>query len=115
MPVAWIDADDVKLAAGIGPADAADDEWLARIAAAANDWCSDQRAAAGWADDLTDGAPAPSARAHEGTTLFALSVYRERGTSGGAAGFDELGSFEPPGPTMVRIRQLLGIPRPAFG
>ncbi len=113
---AWITVADVKLAAGVAPSSSSDDAWLAQVTAAANGGAVDRRAAAGYEDDATAGAPAPSARVQQGTTLYALGLYRERGTWGqGAPGFEDLGGFEPPGPSLARVRQLLGIPRPVIG
>jgi len=110
----WTTPELVAEAAGLPVFDPADQAYLARCAEAGEIWARKARAAAGYIDDPEPTTPAPNAAVELGTTLYALGLYRERGSyDGAAAGYDGMGGYEPPGPTLGRVRQLLGIPRPA--
>jgi len=53
----------------------------------------------------------PSADVTLGTTLYAASLYRERGSVDSFASFSDMAINQPTGLTMGRIKQLLGVRR----
>lgn len=105
VPVTWID--DTAVIEFLGSAD--DQDWLDVCVEAANDWAFDRRKAAGYVD-IPDAAPSP--RASAGTVLYAAALYREKGSVDTFASFSEI-PLQPPVGTLGRIKQLLGIERPA--
>jgi hypothetical protein len=106
--VPWITTAEVIAAGAVTPASANDQTWLEMATDTANAWAPAQRKAAGYTDD-PDVAPSPDVAT--ATALYALSVYRQRGSYGGAPSFEGLGAIEPPAPMFTMIRGLLGIPR----
>jgi len=113
--VAWITPADVMRAAGISPAATFDVEWLEDVTDAAEVWARNQRVAAGYADDPDAAAEAPNAAVKHGTVLYALNLYRSRGTYGGAAAFEGFGAVELPAPVFAQVLSNLGVPRMAIG
>lgn len=108
MTVAWIAVSDVKAALGIDPWTDGDDAYLATVTPAACDWAFDQRLAAGYDDDPDE---VPSDRVKMGTILYAVTLYRERGSVDSYQSFDAMPSVVPFG-SLGQIRRLLGIGRP---
>ena len=105
VPVTWADTDDVELFIG----NAGDADWLELCTIAANEWCYDRRKAASYVDYPH---VSPTPRATEAVCLYAGSLYRERGSVESFASFME-NPITPPVGTLGRIKQLLGIERPA--
>ena len=79
----WTDVD--RVARALGDPAAAADEYLADCVAAADDWARRKRLEAGYVD--TD---PPAAAVAKGTTLYAVALYRERGSSDSFASFEDL-------------------------
>lgn len=93
---------------GIDVATANDTAFVAKCVSAANAWCYRKRREAGYTDAQ---GTVPSADVELGTTMYAATLYRERGTSGDSyAGFDGMGNLPMP-VTLHRIMQLLGCGR----
>jgi hypothetical protein len=93
---------------GIDVATANDTAFVAKCVSAANAWCFRKRREAGYTDQQ---GTVPSADVELGTTMYAATLYRERGTSGDAYGaFDGMGNLAQP-VTLHRIMQLLGCGR----
>ena len=93
---------------GIDVATANDTAFVAKCVSAANAWCYRKRREAGYTDSQTT---VPSADVELGTTMYAATLYRERGTSGDQyGGFDGMGNLPMP-VTLHRIMQLLGCGR----
>jgi hypothetical protein len=105
VPVTWADTNDVELF--IGAASEAD--WLDLCTIAANEWCYDRRKAASY-NDYPHVSPSP--RATEAVCLYAGALYRERQSVDSFASFME-NPITPPVGTLGRVKQLLGIERPA--
>jgi hypothetical protein len=92
---------------GIDVATANDTAFVTKCVSASNAWCDRKRREAGY----TDGTSAPSADVELGATMYAATLYRERGTSGDSyGGFDGMGNMTMP-VTLARIMQLLGCGR----
>jgi hypothetical protein len=92
---------------GIDVATANDTAFVAKCVSASNAWCDRKRREAGY----TDGTTAPSADVELAATMYAATLYRERGTSGDSyGGFDGMGNLPMP-VTLHRIMQLLGCGR----
>jgi hypothetical protein len=93
---------------GIAAATANDTAYIATCVSASNAYCFRARQQAGYHD-----APgtAPDASAQLGATLYAASLYRERGSVDSFASFSDMTVNQPTGLTMGRIKQLLGIRR----
>jgi len=93
---------------GIDVATANDTAFVAKCVSAANAWCFRKRREAGYTDLQ---GTVPSADVELGTTMYAATLYRERGTSGDSyGGFDGMGNLPMP-VTLHRIMQLLGCGR----
>jgi hypothetical protein len=93
---------------GIDVATANDTAFVAKCVSASNAWCHRKRSEAGYTDPT---ASAPSADVELGATMYAATLYRERGTSGDSyGGFDGMGNLPMP-VTLHRIMQLLGCGR----
>jgi hypothetical protein len=93
---------------GIDVATANDTAFVAKCVSAANAWCFRKRREAGYTDQQ---GTVPSADVELGTTMYAATLYRERGTSGDSyGGFDGMGNLPMP-VTLHRIMQLLGCGR----
>jgi hypothetical protein len=107
--VTWIDADDVEVALGYAPAAASVDEaYLDDATKAANAWAWRKRHEAGYLDD--NPTVAPGAAVKLGTTLYAMTLFRERGSVDSFASFQDMTITAAPG-TMGQIMRLLGINR----
>ena len=104
----WVVSSDV--AEALGPVQPGDQPWLDRCTAAANQYAFERRQAAGYAD-LPDVSPGP--RAEQGTILYAVALFRERGSVDSFASFEEFAVGVPPPSTFGQVNRLLGIPRPA--
>lgn len=107
----WIVAADVTEFLGIAAATANDTAYITTCLNAANAFASRRRREAGYWDSLN---VAPSADVKLGTTLYAASLYRERGSVDSFQSFDSM-TMPQPGTTMGRILQLLGCGRPQVG
>ena len=93
---------------GIDVATANDTAFVTKCVNASNAWCFRKRREAGYTDQQ---GTVPSADVELGTTMYAATLYRERGTSGDAYGaFDGMGNLAQP-VTLHRIMQLLGCGR----
>lgn len=100
------------IAESLGPtaAPALDDPLLARVADAANTAAYLKRQAAGHVDDpLAEVAPNPAVQ--EGTTLWAVALWRERGSTDGYSSYQGLETFTPTGGSWGQIKRLLRIGR----
>jgi hypothetical protein len=105
---AWTTSALVLAWLGIDVATANDTTFVAKCVSAANAWCFRKRREAGYTDSAST---VPSADVELGTTMYAATLYRERGTSGDAYGaFDGMGNLAQP-VTLHRIMQLLGCGR----
>lgn len=107
----WVDTAFVEVLLGYQPA-GDDATYLEYCVDAANDFAFNRRQEAGYANDLAEVAPGHNAQL--GTGLYAMALYRERGS------VDSFQSFQDtPTPgvfgTMGQINKLLGIPRMAIG
>lgn len=108
----WITSADVIAWLGIDPATANDTTFVATCVAAANYWSWNKRREAGYADALT---ASPNGSVTLGATMYAATLYRERGTSGDSyASYDGFGNMPQP-VTLARIMQLLGCNRSQVG
>jgi len=105
VPVTWANTEQVELFIG----NASDADWLDLCTIAANEWCYDRRKSASY-DDYPHVSPTP--RATEAVLLYAGALYRERGSVESFSSFME-NPITPPVGTLGRIKQLLGIERPA--
>jgi hypothetical protein len=105
---AWTTSSLVLSWLGIDVATANDTAFVAKCVSAANAWCFRKRREAGYTDSAST---VPSADVELGATMYAATLYRERGTSGDAYGaFDGMGNLAQP-VTLHRIMQLLGCGR----
>jgi hypothetical protein len=104
----WTTSANVTEFLGISTATANDTAYIATCVSAANAYCFRARQQAGYHD-----APgtAPDSSALLGTTLYAASLYRERGSIDSFSSFSDMVTNQPTGLTMGRIKQLLGIRR----
>jgi hypothetical protein len=108
VSVTWTTSALVLSWLGIDVATANDTAFVAKCVSAANAWCFRKRREAGYTDSQST---VPSADVELGTTMYAATLYRERGTSGDAYGaFDGMGNLAQP-VTLHRIMQLLGCGR----
>lgn len=98
--------------AALGPSAAPDetDPWLVQCVAAANAAAFRKRLEAGYTDDATDNAAAPSADVALGTTYWARDLWRERQSTDSFAGYEDLAAFQPTG-SWGQIKRMLGIGR----
>lgn len=93
---------------GIDVATANDTAFVAKCVSASNYWCFRKRREAGYTDAQ---GTVPSPDVELGATMYAATLYRERGTSGDSyGGFDGMGNLPMP-VTLHRIMQLLGCGR----
>jgi hypothetical protein len=103
----WITTTEVEAALG-SPVAPGDDAYLSMATDAANAFAFRRRKAAGYTDD-PDTATADVVM---GTTLYAVALFRERGTTDSYASFEDLaGAYTPPG-SMSQVNKLLGIGKP---
>lgn len=103
----WITSSNVTEWLGISSATANDTAFITTCVSAANSWAFRRRLAAGYTDSLTT---SPSGAVTLGTTMYAASLYRQRGAVDSFASFDGMGTGTP---TMSHgeIMRLLGINR----
>lgn len=107
----WITSDDVTEWLGISAATANDTAFIATCVSAANVFAYRRRVEAGYHDDAD---ASPDGAVTLGTTMYAATLYRERGSADGFASFDQFGGGVPFG-SLGRILQLLGVNRPQVG
>lgn len=108
VSVTWTTSALVLSWLGIDVATANDTAFVAKCVSAANAWCYRKRREAGYTDSQTT---VPDASVELGATMYAATLYRERGTSGDSyGGFDGMGNLAQP-VTLHRIMQLLGCGR----
>ena len=106
--VTWIDLDDLELFVG-ELSDANDIAYGEQCVDAANDFAYGRRRAAGYHDNPT---VTPSARVKQGTTLYAGSLFREKGSPGDMFQSFQGAPIAAPVGGMGQIMRLLGIGRP---
>lgn len=105
----WTTSALVVAALGIDPATANDTAYVATCVTAANAWAFRRRQQAGYTD-----APgtSPGNDVQLGVTLYAETLYRERGSVDSFQSFNSMDmGATAPGATMGQINKLLGIPR----
>lgn len=102
--VTWITDADVEDVIGV----VADTDFLEAVTNAANDWAYRRRFEAGYKDNPTI---APGASAKLGTTMYAVALYREKGSVDSFQSFQQMPMVAPTG-TMGQILRLLGIGKP---
>lgn len=107
VPVTWATEADVETFLGAAP----DADWLAFCTEAANEFCWNRRRSSGYCTDLPDAVPNPSV--HLAVILYGGAAYREKGSVDSFASFTEI-PIQPPVGSMGRIKQLLGVERPAI-
>ena len=108
VTVTWTTSALVMSWLGIDVATANDTAFVAKCVSASNAWCHRKRREAGYTDQT---ASAPSADVELAATMYAATLYRERGTAGDSyGGFDGMGNLPMP-VTLHRIMQLLGCGR----
>lgn len=105
--MAWTTADAVADALGTVPTDV---DHLDACVLAANAWAFKRRFAAGYVDDVN---VAPDAAVAMGTTMYAVALYKERGTVDGYASFEAFAAAAVPPSTFGQVQRLLAVPRPA--
>jgi hypothetical protein len=103
----WITSQNVLDVLGISPASANDTTFVATCTGAANAWAFRKRVEAGYHDSLST---SPSSAATLGTTFYAMSLYRQRGSVDSFASFESM-SQSAPTASMGEIMRLLGINR----
>lgn len=103
----WVDAASVIAWLGIAAATANDTAFITSATAAANQFAFRRRKESGYFDSLTT---SPGDDVSLGTTMYAASLYRERGAVDSFASFDSMGSPTPFG-SMGQIMRLLGVNR----
>lgn len=105
----WTTSALVVAALGIDPATANDTAYVTTAVNAANAWAFRRRQQAGYTD-----APgtSPGGDVQLGVTLYAETLYRERGSVDSFQSFNSMDmGATAPGATMGQINKLLGIPR----
>ena len=105
--VTWIDSADVELVVG----NVADTDYLDACTDAANDFAYRRRFEAGYSDNPT---VAPGAAAKQGTVMYAVALYREKGSVDSFQSFEQM-PFTAPTGSMGQILRLLGVGRPQVG
>ena len=106
--VTWITAADVLVWLGIDTATANDTAFVTTCVNASNAWCYRKRREAGYIDSAST---VPSADVKLGATIYAATLYRERGSVDSFASFDSMAIGASPSATLGRIMQLLGCGR----
>jgi len=105
----WTDEAAVISWLGIDSATANDTDFISVCVEGANEWCYRKRQEAGYTMDRTTFVP--SGDVALAATMYAATLYRERGTSSDSYGsYDGFGA-QPQPVTLARIMQLLGCPR----
>jgi hypothetical protein len=103
----WITSSNVIEFLGIATASANDTAFITACVSAANAWAYRKRQEAGYRDSLTT---SPGGDVTLGTTLFAASMYRRRGSIDGFQSFDVMDTTQP-AMSMGDIHKLLGVNR----
>jgi hypothetical protein len=103
----WITSSNVTEFLGIATASANDTAFITTCVNAANAWAYRKRQEAGYRDSLTT---SPGGDVTLGTTLFAASMYRRRGSIDGFQSFDVMDTTQP-AMSMGDIHKLLGVNR----
>lgn len=103
----WATAQNVLDWLGIATASANDTTFVTTCTAAANAWAFRKRVEAGYHDAL---ATSPTSAALLGTTMYAGSLYRQRGSVDSFASFESMGQSAPTA-SLGEIMRLLGINR----
>lgn len=103
----WVDAASVISWLGIAAATANDTAFITSAVSAANQFAFRRRKESGYFDSLTT---SPGDDVSLGTTMYAASLYRERGAVDSFSSFDSMGSPTPFG-SMGQIMRLLGVNR----
>ena len=93
---------------GIDVATANDTAFVAKCVSASNYWCFRKRREAGYTDAQ---GTVPSTDVELGATMYAATLYRERGSVDSFASFDSMAIGAAPSATLGRIMQLLGCGR----
>lgn len=104
----WVDSSDV--ADAVGGVSSSDMDFLDRCTAAANEFAFRRRREAGYNDD-SQSSPGPDASM--GVTMYAVALFRERGSVDSFSSFEEFAQGVPPQATFGQVLRLLGIPKPA--
>jgi hypothetical protein len=105
----WTDEAAVISWLGIESATTNDNDFISVCVEGANEWCYRKRQEAGYTMDRTTFVP--SGDVALAATMYAATLYRERGTSGDSYGSYDGFSAQPQPVTLARIMQLLGCPR----
>ena len=105
----WTSSAEVVQWLGIDSATANDTAFIEDCVDASNEWCYRKRQEAGYDTDRTSFPP--SADATLAATMYAATLYRERGSVDSFASFDSMGVGATPSATLGRIMQLLGCSR----
>ena len=103
----WIDNDDVLEWLGIDAATANDTAFITSCVSAGNAFAYRRRQAAGYYDSLST---VPDGSVKLGTTMYAASLYRQRGSIDSFQSFDAMGGAQPIA-SFGQIMQLLGTGR----
>ena len=103
----WVDSASVIAWLGIAAATANDTAFITSAVAAANQFAYRRRRESGYFDSLTT---SPGSDVSLGTTMYAASLYRERGAVDSFSSFESMGSPTPFG-SMGQIMRLLGVNR----
>jgi hypothetical protein len=105
----WTDEAAVISWLGIESATTNDNDFISVCVEGSNEWCYRKRQEAGYTFDRTTFVP--SGDVALAATMYAATLYRERGTSGDSYGSYDGFSAQPQPVTLARIMQLLGCPR----
>jgi hypothetical protein len=105
----WTDEAAVISWLGIESATTNDTDFISVCVEGANEWCYRKRQEAGYTMDRTTFVP--SGDVALAATMYAATLYRERGTSSDSYGSYDGFSAQPQPVTLARIMQLLGCPR----
>ena len=105
----WTSDADVVEWLGIDSATANDTAFISECVEAANEWCFRKRQQAGYTTDRATFVPSGDVKL--GTTMYAATLYRERGSVDSFASFDAMALGAAPNATFGRILQLLGVNR----
>jgi hypothetical protein len=103
----WVTAQNVLDWLGIATASANDTTFVTTCTAAANAWGFRKRVEAGYHDSLST---SPTSAATLALTMYAGSLYRQRGSVDSFASFESMGQTAPTA-SMGEIMRLLGINR----
>jgi hypothetical protein len=104
----WVSSAEVLVWLGIDVATANDTAFIEDCVDASNEWCWRKRQEGGYLTDRTTFAP--SADVVLGATMYAATLYRERGSVDSFASFDTMGVTTPVA-SLGRIMALLGCGR----